>query len=292
MQQRRRKNARNAQALHSKMGGLGLLEVMLFVFVVGTLLVVGYTWTMAQQQAVQAEKQASILYQADHFIEAFASAHFRLPCPADTPGGVENCAPGKVKGYVPAGSLGLSGSSAQKGIGQLRYLVNCTAAGDVSVLSNSFQPHEWDGDPWGIDKRTTADYCQTLANTATNGARVFDAANAPRAAGYAIAHAGAADADSNADVFDGRNANTLAEMEAPENALITGVYDDHVISCSAAELSYNSGCDNLTSSLDMIALGVETIDEANTAKAMATIMSSILAAVGLAKTSVGIYKVY
>ena len=292
MQQRRRKNTRNAQTMPHKMGGLGLLEVMLFVFVVGTLLVVGYSWTMAQQQAVQAEKQASILQQADRFIEAFASANFRLPCPADTPGGVENCAPGKVKGYVPAGSLGLAGSSAQKGIGQLRYLVNRTAAGDASVVSNSFQPHTWDGGLWGIDKRSTADYCQTLANTSTTGARVFNAANTPRAVAYAVAHAGATDADGNANVFDGRNANALAEMEAPENALITGVYDDHVIARSAAELSYNSGCDSLTSSLDMIALGVETIDEANTAKVMATIMSSILAAVGLAKTGVGIYKVY
>jgi type II secretory pathway pseudopilin PulG len=91
MQQRRIKNVRNLPTPPSKMGGLGLLEVMLFVFVVGTLLVVGYAWTMAQQQAVQAEKQASILQQADRFIEAFASANFRLPCPADTPGGVCAC---------------------------------------------------------------------------------------------------------------------------------------------------------------------------------------------------------
>ncbi len=292
MQRRRTKTHLNPSVLLRKMSGLGLLEVMLFVFVVGTILVVGYAWMLAQQQVVRAEQQTAILQQADRFIEAFASANFRLPCPADAPGGVENCAPGNVKGFVPAGSLGLAGSSAQKGIGQLRYLVNRTATGDVSVSSNSFEPHKWDGALWGLNKRTTADYCTTLANTSTTGARVFNAANTPRAIAYAIAHAGATDADSNGNMFDGRNANALAEMDAPENAPITGTYDDHVIARTAVELAYNSGCEGLTSSLDMIALGVEVIDEGNTAKVMATVMSSVLAAVGAVKTGVGVYKVY
>ncbi len=292
MRPRSRKKLLEQHVLPRKVAGLGLLEVMLFVFVVGTMLMVGYAWMVAQQQMVRVERQASILHQADRFIEAFAAANFRLPCPAATPGGVENCAPGNLKGYVPAASLGLAGSSAQKGVGQLRYLVNRTTAGDVSVSSNSFEPHYWDGGVWSFNKRTTADYCATLAATTTTGAQVFNAASTPRAVAYAVAHAGATDADGNGNVFDGRNANTLAEMESPENALITGIYDDKVIARTAAELSYNNGCAGLSASLDMIALGVETIEEANTAKAVATIMSSVLAGVGAAKTGVGIYKVY
>ncbi|WP_294374484.1 hypothetical protein [Pseudacidovorax sp.] len=67
--------------------------------------------------------QDQLLAQADAIVEAFASTHARLPCPAAHRGGAEDCASGRQKGFFPADVAGAYASSPLSGdvIG-LRYL--------------------------------------------------------------------------------------------------------------------------------------------------------------------------
>ncbi len=272
-----------------RVAGIGLLEVMLLLFVVGATLVVGYTWLAAKKQVTRAEETSVQLQQANRYIEAFAAAKFRLPCPAPLNGnGIEDCS--LSKGVLPYRTLRLDGSAAQKGAGQLHYVVNPTL---TPAPSNSFEPHKWDRAEHGFKQISSADYCKrlTAANITPLGAQVRNVAGALRPVAYAIAHKGNSDADGDGKAFDGANASANAIFEAPENTLITGIYDDSVLARTTAELFFTSDCDVLLTTLDMLALGVDVTDEVQSAAIVATVTASLLTAIGGVKIGVTILKI-
>ena len=271
------------------MVGLGLLEVMLFLFIVGTTLVVGYAWLVAKKQATRAEETTAQLQQANRYIEAFAAAKFRLPCPAAVSGnGVEDC--GLSKGVLPYNTLRLDGSFAQKGAAQLRYMVNAVL---TPAATNLFEPSKWDGAKHNFKQISSVDYCKQLSNASLSptGAQVRTSSGALRPVAYALAHVGNGDADGDGNVLDGYNASAAAVMEAPENALITGIYDDIVLARTTADLYFTSNCDVLISTLEMMALGIDVSDEVQSAAIMATITASVLTLIGGAKVGITILKI-
>ncbi len=271
------------------MGGLGLLEVMLFLFIVGATLVVGYAWLAAKQQATRAEASAAQLQQANRYIDAFAAAKFRLPCPAPVNGnGIEDCS--LAKGVLPYRTLRLDGSAAQKGVGQLQYIVNPTL---TPAPSNLFEPHKWDRTQHDFKQISSADYCRRLiaTNTTPLGAQVRNTTGVLRPVAYAIAHPGNGDADGDGTAFDGANGSPAAVMEAPQNTLIMGAYDDSVMARTTAELYFTSDCDVLLTTLDMLALGVDVTDEVQSAAIAATVTASVLTLIGGVKIGVTILKI-
>ena len=277
------------QRLPNNMAGLGLLEVMLFLFIVGATLVVGYAWLAAKNQAVRAEATTAQLQQANRYIEAFAAAKFRLPCPAALNGnGAEDCS--LSKGVLPYRTLRLDGSAAQKGVGQLRYMVNAVL---TPAVTNLFEPSKWDGAKHDFKQISSVDYCKQLSNASLSpsGAQVRASSGALRPVAYALAHPGNGDADGDGNVLDGNNASAAAIMEAPENAHITGIYDDTVLARTTADLYFTSDCDVLISTLEMMALGIDVSDEVQSAAIMATITASVLTLIGGVKAGVTILKI-
>ncbi len=266
---RAQKHGQGVQQNLKKMTGLGLLEVMLFLFVIGTLFVVGYTWLAAKKQAENAEMQTAQLQYVNRFIESFAAVNYRLPCPATTPGGAEDCTVAtNVKGYLPYASIGLSASDSKAGGGHMLYMVSRSAIADLGAATNTYEPIKLKDtvavpDTFAFNQISTGDYCRNLAlsSAETTGVSVYNGALARRVA-YAVAHPGQVDADGSGSVFDGRNADTSnSAMEAPEIAQASGSYDDRVLARSANELMFSTDCAGHIASLNLMGLGVNVISE-------------------------------
>ena len=272
--------------------GFGLLETLLFVFIVGATLIAGYMWLSATKEVERVQAQVSVLQQANLAIEGFATANFRLPCPASVPGGIEDCAGGRQKGYVPVKTLGLDGAADGADLARMLYMVNRGAVSDLAVASNTFEPRKWDGALHAFGQTGTVDYCRNLlmANGNAPGATVINGGVAQPVA-YAIAHSGAADANGDGDLFDGLNGGPAAQMESPDRKPVRGQYDDQVLARNTGDLAVSSNCNTIIASLNMIALGADVMDEVNSTKVVVTATASVLAAIGVAKTAAAVYKV-
>ncbi len=275
--------------------GIGLLEVLLFLFIIGATLAVGYAWLMATQQSHRAEERTAILQQANRYIEAFTAANNRLPCPAVDLNGVEDCNGNRAKGYLPYRTISFDASQLQRGVGQLRYLVapSLTRQRDALLLVdplNTFEPANWDDTPtnpstFSFNQVSTADYCRSLA-TLGNEVSVLSPAGGARKVAYAIADAGSVDEDSDGSLFDGLNADlTTAQMEAPEKTKRRGTYDDNVLARTPTELGFNSDCTSLMMSLNMMSLGVGVVQAAADSKAGARQSIGIQGAIAAAQTA-------
>ena len=276
----------------TRVAGFGLFETLLFVFAVGATLIAGYMWLGASKQSARVQTQTTVLQQANRAIEGFATANFRLPCPASVPGGVEDCAAGRQKGYVPSSTLGLDGAAEGADLARMRYMVSRGTASDLAVASNTFEPRKWDGALHAFGQTTTVDYCRSLllANGNAPGAIVINGA-VTRPVAFAVAHPGAGDANGDGDLFDGVNGGSAAQMESPDRKPARGQYDDQVLARTAGDLAVNSNCDTIIASLNMIALGADVMDEVNSSKIVATGTASVLAAIGIAKAAFGVLKV-
>ncbi len=273
--------------------GIGLLETLLLTFVLAGAMLAGVFWLKARDESLRAERQASVLQQAERHLNGFVAANFRLPCPASsTSNGVEDCSSGQ-KGLLPYRTLGIDASAGRAGIAQLRYMVYRTAGSDLAVAANKFEPSKWDGTPYNFAHIGSPDFCRMIANAGTDvitgGARVFNGA-AGRPVAYALADPGAFDADGDGSPFDGRNAGTQAEMEAPERSTASGSYDDRVLARGFADLALVADCPRLTTSLDGMALAVDVIDEVNSQMLWSTLTASALTAVNIVKGNIQVVK--
>jgi len=288
----RTKKVKQTSTQRPRVAGFGLVETLLFVFIVGATLIAGYMWLSATKEVERVQTQITVLQQANRAIEGFATANFRLPCPASVPGGFEDCAGGRQKGYVPAKTLGLDGAAEGADLARMGYMVNRGTASDLAAASNTFEPRKWNGALHAFNQTSTADYCRNLllANGNASGAAVINGGVAQPVA-YAIAHPGAVDANGDGDMFDGFNGGTAAQMESPDRKPARGQYDDQVLARTAGDLAVNSNCDTIIASLNIIALGADVMDEVNSAKIVVTATASVMAAIGIAKTAAGVYKV-
>src|SRR5690606_26081091 len=84
---------------------------------------------------------------ADEALAAFAIANARLPCPADTVYGEENCSSGRAKGWLPARTLlGASGNGMPLGpVAYMVYRGDDTNHLDLAATDNVYQPPLIDG---------------------------------------------------------------------------------------------------------------------------------------------------
>lgn len=85
--------------------GMSLLQVMLILLLLGAIVATGFQLLQSRAATTQAMQQAQALTWADQAVASFAAANSRLPCPASTPEGKEDCASGSSKGYLPIASL-------------------------------------------------------------------------------------------------------------------------------------------------------------------------------------------
>jgi hypothetical protein len=222
------------------------LTVALLLLMVGASLVAALAWLRAGLPGDEiAAAQRLALARADEAIQGFASIHHRLPCPADTPLGGENC--GLAKGYLPASVLMLDAALHTPNTLTARYMVYRKADADlaanapVTVADGSTRPLPGDAyDPTPKDfsgdlfnARNGLDLCETM-RLAYEGRAVDAASHAhykragtPVSVAYGLALPGAGDRADDGSAFDGANAGNAPEMEAPDRG--HGIsYDDFV----------------------------------------------------------------
>lgn len=276
---------KRAMSVHSFRGasgrlqrGLGLLEVMLFVAVTGSLATVGYLEWRARETVQTARQERAVLSQADTAVMTFATVNHRLPCPDTDRDGLEDCGGGAQKGWLPSTSLQLAGADPGVEVGQLRYLVQRGAASyDLAALTDGWRPLEYDdaGLTFASMRTTTADggsyqagiltltdLCQRLgdaAGTALSGTMAQVSAAPARTVAYALAHPGLADADGDNSPFDGVNGAAGNTLEDPARALALSGYDDVILERSFASLQLAFECEPLIQSINTVALGLDVV---------------------------------
>ncbi len=302
MGQSRRLRRHPGSAPGRRQRGLGLLEAMLLLLVVAGALVAGAIAIKSRQASIAAEDEMAALAQADRFLASFVAAYNRLPCPATGDTGLEDCASLAQKGRLPYRTLGLEGSMAAAGIGQLGYEVQRSAVDLARAASgnNDFEPIAFGGDTYNARRAlgnpgTTADFCQTLAKGAAASVQPAQARVGPASGGYpvayALAHPGRKDADGDGQLFDGLNAGTTAAMELPNAGSVLGSYDDRVVARTYAGLGRMLDCDRLIASLNVMSLATEVVEEVDSQRSNGLAVAAVITSVNGVKAIVSGIKI-
>jgi len=288
--------------------GFALWELAILVGLLGLGLAAGFVFLKAgEANQVEAER-ANLLAVADRSLQSFVAEKGRLPCP-DTDGtGVENCAAGVQKGWLPFATLGLDASAPARGVKQLRYVVYRGTTADLATLVDRFNPSRWDnysspasGNYFTYSQLSMPDFCQALslaegaAISAVN-AHVLNSAGAVQNIAYAMSDGGL-DLDGNGNVFDGtlNFLVTTPGLESTTRPADAG-YDDRVLARGFSDLRNHFHCVQVNRSLDAMAQAVEvvnevTVQQANNKAAAITLtvvesVKAVLAAVGLGSSIV------
>ncbi|MCO5355443.1 hypothetical protein [Acidovorax kalamii] len=262
--------------------GFGLLQVLLLISVIAGLAAMGYLQWRERSAIDSSRQERQALAQADRAIINFATVLRRMPCPDVDRDGLEDCAAGDQKGWLPSVSLQLAGADPGVGVGQLRYLVQRGGgANDLTVLTDAWRPLEYNttgrtfasmretpaSGTYQADILTLTDLCQRLeVGRTTPYAAGMAEVRAPtvRSVAYALVHPGNDDADGNNSVFDGANASADPAVEDPARRPLLATYNDIVLERSHLSLLISFHCQPLIDSINTVALAhdvVEQVDE-------------------------------
>lgn len=158
--------------------GMSLVTLALLLLLIGGALMAGIAYFRASIPSDVASSQKDAMNWADQAVLGFASTQHRLPCPAATPTGDEDCS--LAKGWLPAKALNLDATMFQPGLLPMKYMVyrNKTTvnsktyahrdlAANESVSSrtlplDAYEPPEWDND-------ATQDYTDITDTSAHTG---------------------------------------------------------------------------------------------------------------------------
>lgn len=244
---------------HRGQAGIGLVQALLILLLVASALAAGALLLQAKRAPAQAVSQEQGLRWADEAIAAFASSNARLPCPASSVHGEEDCSVG-AQGWLPLRSLaGASGNAPQ--VGPMAYLVyrgSESAHLDLTRPGNAYQPPMLDGSIREIISRDSdgeetgrrrfeaingLDLCHALELAETAGgaaalANVTTQNGVRQNVAYGIAAAGP---DAGSRRLDDANAGTAGTLEAPWREWTSG-YDDRVRVRSFDAMAQSLGC--------------------------------------------------
>ncbi len=241
--------------------GIGLVQVMLILLLVGSALGAGALLLQAKRAPQQTLTQEQTLRWVDESVAAFAAANARLPCPAATMDGPEDCSSNRAKGWVPTQSL-IEGSGTGPRVGPVAYMAYRGAASeslDLVATSNAYQPTTLEGGIREIavkdsdDGRPFAainglDLCRQLELADIAGADTYRAnvqfpGGHKRNVAYAIQAAGPT---SGVDVVGAFVAGNSLTMDAPSRDSDAG-YDARVRARTFNGLGQALGCRMLES---------------------------------------------
>ncbi|MGN0858673.1 MAG: hypothetical protein ACI4NW_05780 [Stenotrophomonas sp.] len=171
------------QAPCKRQAGIGLIQTMLVLLLVGGLAVFASRWLAAQQQATPVQRQQQSLRWADEAVAAFAARHSRLPCPAAEANGQEQCLADdkpRQQGWLPTASLRAAGSTLPAQTALAYVVQRSPGAGvdiaDLTQLQQHYQPHgllgqprdnepgDQDIPPVHFDAINGLDLCQAIAS--------------------------------------------------------------------------------------------------------------------------------
>lgn len=231
---------------------MSLLTVSVVGAALGSFLL--YRSQHVQSLAQQQHNAATWAHQA---VQAFVTAHGRLPCPAAVRAGSERCAAGIGKGWLPVGSLlaaaGARGLPAPSGVA-MRYVVNRGAEGsddDLAVSGSLYQPAFLPGErpeAYVADIAGTMDICERLTGRADRDQVAY---------GIAVAAPGAPDSAS------GINADFNQPVLESPRRVVDAVYSDRVSLRTRGQVSDFARCDDVGASLDAVAAAATWVDAAH-----------------------------
>ncbi|MGJ7580322.1 hypothetical protein ACSFA3_09085 [Variovorax sp. RHLX14] len=125
-------------------GAAALVLAAMMVIFTGTLVATYYLGSRSASSIARFEQVESLRW-AQESITGFAAANGRLPCPASSPDGTENCTSGFAKGWLPTAAIEQFGSTpGARGRMPLRYLayrgVGAGSDPDLATLDDAYQP--------------------------------------------------------------------------------------------------------------------------------------------------------
>lgn len=235
--------------------GINLIELSITLVVMG--LVLAATWQMMPRlQNLPVFKSNSVnagttIEQAQRALEGFILANGRLPCPDSTPDkqGLEQCANGVIKGWLPAKTLGISLSEPVRYGVYREPNVNLKLDKDLAAMKNRYSPllpNDLKTAYVSFEQSNPLDFCIASLNLAEQGGTFLSAgtSNVPIAYGLAVAGLRNADGDQNGNFFDGLNADgsTVTGRFEMQGTPKVQTYDDETRTVGAAELFERLGC--------------------------------------------------
>lgn len=268
--------------------GFSLWELAVLLGLLGLGIAAGFVFLKAQEVNQRETERTTLLAAADRAVLNFIAIQGRLPCPDSTGSGVENCAAGIQKGWLPTATLGLDASAPARGVMRLRYIAYRGAGTkDLVVATDRFSPAKWDYyaspsvasffGPYTPGHTSVVDFCRGLSLANGDPASAATAhTSGPLNVAYALADGGI-DRDGNGTLFDGAlNPSATPGLESPARAA-DAAYDDRVLSHGFSDLANLLNCATATRSLDAMGQAVEVGNEvksqAESTRLMAIIMS-------------------
>ena len=244
-----------------KSRGFSLVESAIALVILGllALALVAY-WRMGAQAQV-AHIERDMLTRTQGALVAYAYMRHRLPCPASTSAGTEDCAGGRQIGFVPWVTLGLADARA----GEIKYGVyrkadtNLIQDADLSVIAAKDRMPvlltvgvSAGSMPVGIDSplgnSNLIDFCAALntvaaATVSTSHLNTFNGTTRRHAA-FALAMPGLLDADGDGSRYDGNQATQTTAAPAFDTPGLpqTATNDDKVVATSAETLFASLSC--------------------------------------------------
>ncbi len=279
--------------------GFSLWEMALLVGVLALVISAGLVFLKAQEASQLDAERQTMLEAADRSILNFIAIRGRLPCPDSAGNGLENCAAGVQKGWLPEVTLGLNASAPGRGVSRLSYVAYRGVGADLSDATDRFSPARWEFyqtpsvatsfGAYSPAQVSVVDMCRGLATaraqpTSAATAHVQGPAGVLNVA-YALADGGV-DRDGNDNIFDGAfNTAAAPGLDSPTRAASSD-YDDRVLSHDFNELSNLLNCATLTRSLDAMGQAVEIGNEVKSQAEATRLMSIVLSAINGVKALV------
>src|ERR1035437_1079700 len=87
--------------------GFSLWEMAILLCLLALVIAAGFVFLKANDASERETERLHLLAAADRAIQSFVAENGRLPCPATTATGVENCAVGVQKGWLPFVTMGM-----------------------------------------------------------------------------------------------------------------------------------------------------------------------------------------
>lgn len=239
--------------------GYSLLELALVIVVAGAAVTVGATVFQQRAESARSVTHSMLVNAADEAILGFVHSRHRLPCPASSENGVEDCS--TTAGFVPWRTLGMAVPPLNGAGLQLRYAhysrstANSAQDAALAQARDRFRPYFAATTPAVgsfqiMGTVNGLDFCQALVNASLGGAsashlnvRNPETGNFVNVA-YLLINPGQGDASGNGNLLDGLNsalssANPVAER--PERPASRD-YDDRVHAVYFNQLSQALGC--------------------------------------------------